>query len=123
MIAAPLTVRARLAASFGALACAVLLIAGYSVKALSESDARFISYVEGISARAVVADKVRSAVDRRAIAARNMVLVTAPDDLEAEYKAVLAAHADVQSRLGQLRDMVAGGSGSSDRARVLVAEM
>ena len=116
-------IRNKLIAGFGVMAVLVLVIAGMSLRALGTATDNFARYVNGINARADVADQVRAAVDRRAIAARNLVLVTTPADVEVEKAEVLRAHDDVQARLRQLKDMIANASDTSDKARSLVAEM
>jgi methyl-accepting chemotaxis protein len=118
-----MTVKAKLSAGFGVLAAIVLVVSGLSVKALNDSNERFSSYVAGISARADMAKSVRTAVDERAIAARNLVLVTTPADLAVEKAAVTQAQEDVQSRLHKLNDMMANATDASDKARSLVAEI
>ena len=100
-----LTVRARLAMAFGVLAAIVLIVAGLSLNSLANANGRFVAYVHGISARAMQSNDVRTAVDRRAIAVRNLVLVSKPEDLAIEKAAVMQAHADVQSRLAKLKEM------------------
>ena len=117
------SVRAKLAWSFGGLAVLVLLVAGFALKTLSDANDRFVSYVEGVNARANMAAKVQTAVDRRAIAARNLVLVTKPADLETERAAVTKAHEEVQASLTQLKKMLAGTTDASDQARALIAEI
>jgi methyl-accepting chemotaxis protein len=116
-------IKNKLIAGFGVMAVLVLVIAGMSLRALGTATDNFARYVNGINARADVADQVRAAVDRRAIAARNLVLVTTPADVEVEKAEVLRAHDDVQARLRQLKDMIANASDTSDKARSLVAEM
>ncbi|MDR5762487.1 methyl-accepting chemotaxis protein [Caballeronia sp. LZ035] len=118
-----ITIKNKLIAGFGILAVLVVLVAGMSLRALSVATDGFSHYVNGINARADVAAQIRTAVDRRAIAARNLVLVTKPADIEIEKEAVTRAHEDVQARLKQLRDMIAGASDTSEQARSLVAEM
>ncbi|SAL61160.1 methyl-accepting chemotaxis protein [Caballeronia udeis] len=118
-----MTVKAKLSAGFGVLAGIVLVVSGLSVKALNDSNERFSSYVAGISARADMAGRVRTAVDRRAIAARNLVLVTTPADIATEKAAVTQANDDVQSRLRQLNEMMANATDPSDKARSLVGEI
>ena len=71
-----LTVRAKLTMAFGLLAGLVLLVSALAVQSLSAANDRVAEYVSGINARAALAEQVRAAVDRRAIAARNLVLVT-----------------------------------------------
>jgi methyl-accepting chemotaxis protein len=118
-----MTVKAKLSAGFGVLAAIVLVVSGLSVKALNDSNDRFSSYVAGISARAEMAERVRTAVDRRVIASNNLVLLTKPADLETEKAAVIEAQNDVQSRLRKLNEMMDGATDTSEKARSLVAEI
>ncbi len=117
-----LTVRTQLIAAFTGLALLMLLVAGLSLKALHDANQHFVSFVQGINARAAVAEHVRTAVDRRAIAARNLVLVTKPEDLEAEKNDVLRAHKDVTEYMAKLVQMGAA-EGVSDKAHDLVQGM
>ncbi|WP_250453510.1 methyl-accepting chemotaxis protein [Caballeronia sp. ATUFL_M2_KS44] len=118
-----ITIKNKLIAGFGVLAVLVVLVAGMSLRALSAATDGFAHYVHGINARADVAAEIRAAVDRRAIAARNLVLVTKPADVELEKNEALRAHADVSARLKQLNDMIAAASDTSEKARGLVADM
>ncbi|MCU9951940.1 methyl-accepting chemotaxis protein [Burkholderia sp. BKH01] len=119
----PMTVRAKLAVAFGLLAGLVVLVSGLALHALSDANDKFALYVHGVTARANAVGRVRSAVDRRAIAARNLVLVTKPADLEMEKAAVTQAHEDVRVRLKQLNDLMAGATDTTDQARSLVADI
>ncbi|APW37570.1 methyl-accepting chemotaxis protein [Rhodoferax koreense] len=116
-------IRTRLNLAFGGLAAAAATVAALGLYALADANARFTSYTDGTNARATVAAHVRAAVDDRAIAARNLVLVTKDADLASEKAAVLAAHKDVQARLAQLEGMIATGADVSDQARTLVADI
>jgi methyl-accepting chemotaxis protein-1 (serine sensor receptor) len=118
-----ITIKNKLVAGFGILAVLVVLVAGMSLRALSVATDGFAHYVNGINARADVASQIRTAVDRRAIAARNLVLVTKQADLDLEKADVLRAHDDVQARLKQLNDMIAAATDTSEKAKSLVAEM
>ena len=118
-----LTVRAKLTLAFGFLAGLVLLVSALAVQALSESNERFSKYVNGVNARALLSERVRTAVDRRAIAARNLVLVTKQSDIDLEKAAVTQAHEDVQSRLGKLKELTAQAGDTDDRARGLVEDI
>ncbi|MEC5408789.1 methyl-accepting chemotaxis protein [Paraburkholderia sp. MPAMCS5] len=117
-----LTIKAKLIAGFGTLSLIVVAVAGISLKSLSDSTDGFSLFVRGINARADMAVQVRTAVDRRAIAARNLVLVTKPEDLDIEKAAVTRAHEDVQADLKKLNEMVTGVD-ASDKARSLVADI
>jgi methyl-accepting chemotaxis protein-1 (serine sensor receptor) len=118
-----MTVRARLALAFGGLAALLLLVAGLSLNALGNANERFETYVNGINARANAAAHVRTAVDRRAIAARNLVLLTQAAELAEEKTQVLRAHEDVQTNLAQLNKLIASATDASDKARSLIAEI
>jgi methyl-accepting chemotaxis protein len=118
-----LTIRTRLFAGFFTVATIALFISAVSLYSLSTTTEAFGQFVHGIIARAQLATQVREAVDRRAIAARNLVLVTSQSDLDMEKAAVTQAHEDVGARLKQLKDMLAHSADTSDSARALVAEM
>jgi methyl-accepting chemotaxis protein len=118
-----MTIKSKLVVGFGVLSTIVLVVSAMSLHALSSSTDGFSSYVHGPGARADMAAQVRTAVDRRAIAARNLVLVTKPADLEIEKADVTRASEDVQAKLKLLKTMVASGPGSSDAARSLVGEI
>ena len=122
MISKNMTVRAKLTAAFGILAILVMVVAGLSLKSLADSNDRFSNYVRGINARAMMAESVRTAVDRRAIAVRNLVLVTKPDDLAAEKAAVTQAQEDVQARLVKFMEM-AQAPGVPDQVRAMIAKI
>ncbi|MFY9514383.1 MAG: methyl-accepting chemotaxis protein, partial [Rubrivivax sp.] len=123
MHARRLTVKSKLTLAFGGLAALVLSVAGMALSALGDANQRFAAYVDGINARAILAGHVRVAVDARAVAARNLVLVTSPAELEAERAAVKAAHEKVQVQLAALKQLLAQASDASPKARELVAEM
>ena len=118
-----LTIKAKLIAGFGMLSLIVVGVSALSLKALNESTDGFSNFVHGINARADMAGLVRTAVDRRAIAARNLVLVTKPQDVELEKADVLRAHEDVQTDLKKLNDMIASATDTTEKARSLVAEI
>ncbi|OLL33644.1 methyl-accepting chemotaxis protein [Burkholderia sp. SRS-W-2-2016] len=118
-----LTIKSKLIAGFGLLSLIVVGVSGLSLKALSDSTDGFTQYVRGINARADMVVQVRTAIDRRAIAARNLVLVTKAQDIELEKANVLRAHADVQTHLKKLNDMISTATDTSEKARELVAEI
>lgn len=81
---ARMTIKAKMLGGFGVLAAIVLIVSGMALKALSDTNDEFSRYMTGINARANVAAQARMAVDRRAIAARNLVLVSQPADMNVE---------------------------------------
>ncbi|GAB7525089.1 methyl-accepting chemotaxis protein [Paraburkholderia sp. 2C] len=118
-----LSVKAKLTGSFGVLAAVVLIVSGMSLKALNDANDRFASYVSGVNARGNLAAQVRTAVDRRAIAARNMALVTTPSDFEVEKAAEAQAQMDVESNLAKLNEMISSATNTTEKARKLVGEI
>ncbi|WP_454862615.1 methyl-accepting chemotaxis protein [Paraburkholderia fungorum] len=118
-----LSVKAKLTGAFGMLAAIVLVVSGLSLKSLNDANNRFAGYVSGINARADAAEAVRTAVDDRAMAVRNLVLVTAPADVELEKAAVTDAEHRVETNLEKFNAMVAGASDMNDKGRSLAAEL
>jgi methyl-accepting chemotaxis protein len=115
-----INVKSRLTLGFGLIATMVMIVSGFSLKALNDSNARFRDYLGGVSSRGNMAAQVRTAVDRRAIAARNLVLVTRQADIDAEKAAVTQAHEDVENRLRQLKQL-SSMADVSEQTRTLVA--
>ena len=118
-----MTIKAKLTAGFGVLAAIVVVVSGMSLHALSNSTEGFSNFGHGINARAAAATEVRTAVDRRAIAARNLVLVVTQQDLEQEKAEVFRAHEDVQKQLKLLKELIANAKDATDRGRALVADI
>ena len=69
-------IRSKLLLGFGALAAIVAMVAALALQSLSSADRRFTDYLDGASRRQALAADIRGAATRRAIAARNLVLVT-----------------------------------------------
>jgi methyl-accepting chemotaxis protein len=118
-----LRLRPKLMLGFALLAAVVLLVAGLAVSSLSRANQRFDDYLEGVGHRERLVDEVRGAAARRAIAARNLVLLTAAADLEAEKTAVTKAHEDVQQSLARLKQALAHATDLGDSDVALVAEI
>ena len=117
-----MSMRARLGLSFGWMVLLIVVLSAVSIKDMGSAKNQFHDFVTGVNARAHLAQSVRSAVDRRAVAARNMVLATQPADRESERQAVMKAHEDVQKRLGLLKQAMEG-PGIPANVRALVADM
>ena len=118
-----LRLRAKLILGFALLAAVVLLVSGLALNSLSRSNSRFTGYLEGVGQRERLANDVRDAASRRAIAARNLVLVTTPADRDLEKAAVTRAHEDMQQSLAKLKQALGKATDLSDRDRALVGEM
>ncbi|MDR3368666.1 methyl-accepting chemotaxis protein [Rhodoferax sp.] len=117
-----MTVRAKLTWAFGGLAFLVLLVAGMAIKTLGNAEANFENYVNGINARAEAAHAVREAIDLRAVAARNLVLVTKPEDVAIEKEVETKAQAAVKTNLAKLNQL-AQVPGVPEEVRHLIAEI
>ena len=118
-----MTVRGKLTWAFGALAALVLAVAGFSVKALGEADMRFANFVDGINARALEAAKVRTAVDRRAIAARDIVFAIQQSEMDAIKAEAVRADADVQQSLATLKKLIHESRDVPEAVRAVVAKI
>jgi methyl-accepting chemotaxis protein-1 (serine sensor receptor) len=118
-----MSVKAKLYGTFGLLTVMLVVVAAMSLKALNDANTRFSGFVSGIDARALVAQQVRTAVDRRAIAARNMALVTNPADFQMERTVEAQAQQDVQTRLAKLNEMMSVATDITEEARSLVREI
>ncbi|MFG6433691.1 methyl-accepting chemotaxis protein [Roseateles sp. LYH14W] len=117
-----LSVKTKLVGAFGLLILMLVAVSVASLESIKEDGDHFTDYVQGVEARAVAANQVRLAVDRRAIAARNLVLVTKPEDAALEKAAVMAAVADVRTSLDKLQEL-SGRAGVPAEARRRVEEI
>ncbi|MGE6528473.1 methyl-accepting chemotaxis protein [Pseudomonas sp. NPDC077382] len=101
-----LTVKLKLGLSFAALTLIVLFVSALAMVELAKFNDTFSDYVEGVNAREELASAVLIAAQRRAVAARNLVLVSSDADLQLEHVAVQEAHRDVQTHLAELQTAV-----------------
>ena len=100
-----MTVKTKLLISYALVCLMVLGISVLSLSALSSDDESFRDYVEGINARALAVANVRTAIDDRAIAARNLVFVTSDVDIQREKAAVERASFEVERNLTLLKTL------------------
>ena len=111
-----LSVKRRLGLSFGALVVALFLLSAMALGTLGATQARFEGFVTGDFARDALAREVHAATNARAVAARNLLLVTGSQDIAMEKRAVEVAHRRVQESLGALQQQVnAPGVGMQER--------
>ena len=103
-------IKTKLMLGFICLAAVVLLVSGLALNSLSRANDRFSDYLEGANQRERLATAVRGAATRRAIAARNLILVTEPADRVIEKAAVEKAQQDVDEAVKNLRASVAAGA-------------
>ncbi|HLO93724.1 MAG TPA: MCP four helix bundle domain-containing protein, partial [Burkholderiaceae bacterium] len=114
-----MSVRAKLLAAFGLLLGVLLVVSVVSVLGLSHSHDDFARYVSEAAARNNLARDVQESADARAIAARNLVLVTAPADRDAEKAIVTVAHERLTKQLAALKLAVAKQNVSQEERRLL----
>jgi methyl-accepting chemotaxis protein-1 (serine sensor receptor) len=122
MTLAHLPLRVKLGLAFGVLLALVLAVSSLSLVSLGTADDNFEGFVEGITARTATANSLRNAVDARAIAARNLVLVIKSNDIQLETEQVKRSHADVQSSLAKLKEL-AKAPDVPEKARDLIAKI
>ena len=120
---ADLRVKTKLMLGFALIAAIVLLVSALSLHSLSASNARFSGYLSGPAARERLTADIRGAASRRAIAARNLVLVTQAKDVEFEKAAVTRAHEEVGIALGKLKTALAQADDATDKDKALVGEI
>ena len=118
-----ISIKSKLLGGFSVLAAMVIIVSILALNALNTSTEGFSRYVSGTKARADIATDIRTSVDRRALAARNLVLVTTPEDVALEKAAVIAAGDDVKTNLAHLDEMIAKGNDIPEQAKQLVAEI
>ena len=114
-----LSVRTRLSVAFGSLAVLVLIVSGIAAYSLNDITSRLNDFSEG----AALASHIESAVDRRAIAARNLVLIPASEDPTQEHRKVTQAHEDATQRLAQLQAWVTRSAHMTEAERQLVRDI
>ena len=115
------TVRSKLLAAFGLIFALMLAVSVLSITALQHVNANFTGYLNGIEARAKLAQHVRTAVDERAIAARNLALATQPAAQADEKRAIDAAQADVRRYLAELQSQAEAATDATPETRELIA--
>lgn len=97
----------QLAFSFLMLLIAVNAVLG--ILAEMRSARQFAQYVDGTQERTLLANEFLAAIDARAIAARNLILVTEAADVAIEKQAVEKAMADVTRTVQLLQQKMQGG--------------
>jgi methyl-accepting chemotaxis protein len=118
-----LKIRSKLWVSFASLVAIIICVAAFSIHSLAAENENFRYFSTDLSARSVEADKLARAVNQRAVAVRNLVLVTDPKGLDNEKASVGDAHRRVSQHLSNLREMLKDVSSESEGDAAAVAEM
>lgn len=117
-----LTLRAQLALAFGTLLLLLVATAALGLHASNTAHDELEDFIHGSNARDMLAKEVQVAVERRAIAARNLLLVESAADRDEEYAVVVKAHEEVQKRIAELLASMKSPGVTAD-ARVLAADI
>ncbi|WP_232504982.1 methyl-accepting chemotaxis protein [Rubrivivax gelatinosus] len=114
--------RAKLSLAFASLITMLALVSGFALKALNDESQQFTDYVSGINARLLLSYEVRTNVEERAIAARDLVNASSARDREAIKKDVEGHHAEVQAGVEKLVRMAAAPDVST-KAREMITRI
>jgi methyl-accepting chemotaxis protein-1 (serine sensor receptor) len=123
MFISRMTVRAKLAATFGLLVAIVLFVSALGLVALSNANNSLTTFVNGVDARAWIAEQVRIAAHARLNAMGDLGRATTPDAIEAAKTSLAAADKDVTGALQQLQVITATAADSTPRTRADFAVM
>ena len=97
------SVRGMLLSGFSLMVAVVVVLAAISLKGLQDGRNDYLRYVDGPAEVVQLLNNVVAAANARAVAARNLVIVTSPQDIAAEKTAVEAA----QKAMGKAMDALA----------------
>ena len=117
------TVTQKLTMAFAVLIAILIGVSILSLRSLSTAQDHFHSLVSNEFHRGSLARDVQAGANARAIAARNLILLSSPADIQAETTAVNAAHERVQERLGQLRRALASSTDARPEERELLLKL
>ena len=118
-----MSVRKQLLGSFGVVILLLLVVATAGVVQLSASNDRFADYIANDLVRNTTLAEVRLAINRRAVDARNIVLVTEPADRDAERAAAGTDHKQVQDALAKLKAAIAADPSATEKEKSLFAAL
>jgi methyl-accepting chemotaxis protein len=117
------TIKGRLAASYLVLTLIVILVAYMALHSLGKAEENYNTEVNSVERVNRLLFKVMDAVDTRAVAARNIVLLTAASDLEVENQAVKQSFLDLNAALKELKPALNSVPGVTEILRSQVAEV
>ena len=118
-----MSVRKQLLGSFGVVILLLLVVATAGIVQLGASNDRFAGYIANDLVRNTTLAEARLAINRRAVDARNIVLVTEPADRDAESAAAAADHKRVQEALAKLKTALAADPTVTEKEKSLLAAL
>ena len=116
-------IKTKLMGGFTAMAAIVALVSALALHALGDSNSRFTGYLDGVATRERLATAIRGAAQSRAIAARNLVLVTSQTDRDVEQAAVTQAQESMNKAMTRLGIAIETDSKATQRDRDLLSEL
>jgi methyl-accepting chemotaxis protein len=99
------SVRTKLTLGFGILAMLLVGITALALFRLTQENERFTHYVTYDEARVRLSRQLLEATQRRAIGARNMLIIKDSGQLQAEKADVEVAHRDVRNHMAELKKL------------------
>lgn len=114
-----ISVKTKIVTGFCAMAGIVMTVSGLAFHSLESAHTRFKNHLSGVNHREHLAKEIRDAANSRAVAARNLVLVTDPQDRVLEHAAIATEQERMDSALQQLKQLVS--ARGSDQEQELVA--
>ncbi len=97
-----ISIKAKLLASYGVVSAILIGVSAVGIRAIQAENDTFSGYVHETAVRMTLANDLLDAANARAVAARNLVLVTTAADKDAEKAAVTVAHEKVKATLLKL---------------------
>lgn len=118
-----LSIKYRLLATFSTLAVLTIILTALSLFSLSNIKGSFSNYLDGLRARADAAEQVRSMVDRRAIAIRNLVIVSKTENTTMEKDNVFRFDAQAKTDIEKLNNLTLSSQDMDAEERRLTGEI
>ena len=118
-----MTVKSQLSWAFGLLVALVLVVAAVGLSSLDSAHDKFTHYNNDVVTQNKLVDQLRAAISARAIAARNLVLASTPEDKDLEYKEVVKSHQATQEFMAKLHDAIRSNPSPDPDDVRMVAEM
>jgi methyl-accepting chemotaxis protein len=117
------TVTQKLSMAFAVLIALLIIVSILSLRSLGGAQADFQRLVTNELHRGSLARDMQEGANARAIAARNLILLSNPADIQAETAAVKAAHERVQERMDQLQRALAASAEAKPEERALFQKL
>jgi methyl-accepting chemotaxis protein len=117
------TVTQKLSMAFAVLIALLIVVSILSLRSLGGAQADFQRLVTNEFHRGGLARDMQEGANARAIAARNLILLSNPADVQAETAAVQAAHERVQERMDQLQRALAASADAKPEERALFQKL